>query len=270
MLGLLALAAVVLAWRRLAGALSTPLETHVLAGVAVFAGAAAVAVRKGMGPMSAAQDASAPERLHRRRWHVSPGSLAWTSDAALAVLGAALSLPGTSPAGLALLWAILAGGAVLGRWPAAGRGAAGRPAPAQPSRRLPEGVRYDPPQAPQPLAAVFPPAAVPPEDVVQQLTRGRAADGSEVLAGWLRVEMAAGQRTASLHVAFCPPFAQSPRLAVEQLGGPAARIKTMQLLPYGVRFDLKLDQPSPAPASVLLQFAARSRPGFETGETGGE
>jgi len=107
---------------------------------------------------------------------------------------------------------------------------------------------------------MFLPEEISPEDVVQQLMRSHTPDGSEVLSGWLRVEMAAGQRSASLHVAFCPPFVQTPHLAVEQLSGPATRIKTVQLLPYGTRFDLKLDQPSPSASSVLLQFLARSAP----------
>ncbi len=205
-----------------------------------------------------------------RRWGLFPSSFDWGAAAALAVLGAALSLPGTSPAGLALFWGILASGAVLGRWPLAWPGRTPGPGAPPPPRRPPEGLRYDPPQAPQPVSAMFLPESVSPEDVVQQLTRSHAADGGEVLAGWLRVDLAAGQRSASLHVAFCPPFAQTPKLAVEQLGGPAARIKTVQLLPYGVRFDLKLDQPSAAAASVLLQFAARSQGPAETGTDASE
>jgi hypothetical protein len=68
----------------------------------------------------------------------------------------------------------------------------------------------------------------------------------------------AGQRTGSIHVAFCPPFAAVPEVEVEQIDGPEARIKTAQLLPYGVRLDLKLAAASEEPTSVLLQFSARS------------
>ena len=99
---------------------------------------------------------------------------------------------------------------------------------------------------------------VPPEGVVQQLTRSRAADGTEEISGWLRTSFAAGQRTASVHVAFCPPLAAVPELAVEQIDGPEARIKTAQVLPYGARVDLKLAAASEEPASVLLQFSART------------
>jgi hypothetical protein len=59
-------------------------------------------------------------------------------------------------------------------------------------------------------------------------------------------------------VAFCPPFASTPQLIVTQLGGPSARMKTAQLLPYGIRIDLKLSGPSEGGASVLLEFSARN------------
>ena len=97
---------------------------------------------------------------------------------------------------------------------------------------------------------------IPPEEVTQQLTRSTAADGTEELAGWLRIPFAAGQRTGSVHVAFCPPFARTPELSVEQIDGPEARLKTTQVLPYGARLDLKLHAASESPASVVLQFAA--------------
>ena len=94
--------------------------------------------------------------------------------------------------------------------------------------------------------------------MIQQLTRSQAADGAEELFGWLRMAFAAGQRTGSIHVAFCPPFVATPELAVEQIDGPQVRIKTAQLLPYGVRLDLKLAAAAEEPTAVLLQFSART------------
>ena len=78
------------------------------------------------------------------------------------------------------------------------------------------------------------------------------------MSGWLRMPFAAGQRNGSVHVAFCPPLRATPELLVEQIGGPEARVKTAQLLPYGVRLDLKLAVAPEEPASVLLQFFART------------
>jgi len=249
MLGLLATTALLLAWRRLAGALESPLGSSTLSAVALVAAAAAAAVR--ILGRSAGQPSSSP-------WPAR--ALTWMPLAAVGVIGTALSLPGTSPAGLAAFWLILGVEEVWWlRGPRPQRPSAAQPRPAS----LPSGqFRYDPPQPPppQPFSMMSLPEEVSPDDVVQQLTRSHAPDGSEVLAGWLRVAMAAGQRSANLHVAFCPPFLQTPRLAVEQLSGPPARIKTVRLFPYGTRFDLKLDQPSQSPSSLLLQFLARSAP----------
>ena len=72
--------------------------------------------------------------------------------------------------------------------------------------------------------------------------------------------LAAGQRTASVHIAFCPPFAQTPEVSAEQTAGPPARLKTVQVLPYGARFDLKLAAACPESADVLLEFIAECRP----------
>jgi hypothetical protein len=113
-----------------------------------------------------------------------------------------------------------------------------------------------------PLAPLAPDAEseVYPEEVTQQLTRLQTAAGADELSGWLRTTFTIGQRTGNIHVAFCPPFAVTPELQVEQLDGPDARIKTAQLLPYGVRLDLKLAATAEEPTNVLLQFSARTAP----------
>ncbi len=98
-----------------------------------------------------------------------------------------------------------------------------------------------------------------PEDVLQRFTRNRTSDGSDVLSGLLRVVLTAGQRTASVHVAFCPPFSRIPQIAVEQCEGEPARIKVGQLLPYGARFDLKLGCPSESTEGLVLRFWAEAR-----------
>jgi hypothetical protein len=92
--------------------------------------------------------------------------------------------------------------------------------------------------------------------VVQQLTRSQSVDGSEQLTGWLRTPFALGQRTARLHVAFCPPFPKTPQVTIDQVDGPPARIK-MDPFPYGARVDLKLAATAETADSVLLRFSAR-------------
>ncbi len=107
----------------------------------------------------------------------------------------------------------------------------------------------------------------PTGDVIQQITRRRAADGREILSGWLRVPLAAGQRSANVHVAFCPPLQHAPQMSVAQREGPAARIRAVQVLPYGVRLDVKLTQASPTPVDLLLEFTAQTA-GTGTGDEG--
>ena len=162
-------------------------------------------------------------------------------------LGAGLCLPDTSPVGTFLLCILLAAEESWAWvWHIRQRSA--------PSVLH---TRSLAPTAHTPLS-LNPDVAVLPPQVTQQLTRSQAADGTEELSGWLRTAFAPGQRTGSIHVAFCPPFATTPELEVEQRDGPEARIKTAQLLPYGVRLDLKLAAASAEPATVLLQFSSRT------------
>ena len=97
-----------------------------------------------------------------------------------------------------------------------------------------------------------------PQEVTQQMVRALAPGGNEVLSGWVRVPMAFGQRSSSVHLAFCPPFLRTPRVTVKQLEGPRARIKTVQVLPHSARFDLKLAALSEGPETVMLQFSAET------------
>jgi hypothetical protein len=97
----------------------------------------------------------------------------------------------------------------------------------------------------------------PSEDILQNLVLRRVDDTSQELSGWLRMSVTKGQRTGSLHVAFCPPFAELPAIESEQHSGPACRIQTAQLLHCGVRLDLKLDAVAAKDESVVVRFFAR-------------
>lgn len=240
LLGFLTAAALVVVARRLAGALANPLEPAILFATGVLVATAAAAIRLGWFFTSAV---SAVNPSPRRLDHAI---MALTS-LSVAALAAGLCVPDTPALGTFLLCTLL-GAEESGAWawhirrsmpsPAAGR------LPIAPTRRVPLSLDAD--------------VAVPSEGITQQLTRSQAADGTEELSGWLRAMFAAGQRTASVHVGFCPPFAVTPELEVEQLDGPEARIKTAQLLPYGARLDLKLAATAEEPTNVLLQFSART------------
>jgi hypothetical protein len=96
----------------------------------------------------------------------------------------------------------------------------------------------------------------PPADVMQQLTLRTTADGAQELTGWLRMNLAAGQRTGTLHVAFCPPFDRPPVVEAEATSGPNCRIKAAESLPYGARLEIKLNSPATEDESLLIWFFA--------------
>ena len=248
----LSLGAALLCWRRAVGALSNPLDLASLLAVALPVVAIAVIAR------SAGRFSSAGARSGG----IETCQAALLSVAVLAT-GAALSLRGTPLAGLLALWGILIAEEAWAWRPGTMPGLPEMPRWRRPRFRP---VRVDAPQAIAPHSTAHseapPMVADPPPDatVTQKITRSQAADGTESLSGWLRIPLASGQRTANVHVAFCPPFPHTPRARVKQLEGPEARVKTVQLLPYGVRFDLKLREPSESAAAVLLQFSAKAAP----------
>jgi hypothetical protein len=247
-LALLSAAALVLVARRLAGALTNPLEPVTLLVIGALVAAAAAAIRLGWFLPPAA---GRPMRLDR--------AMMLLTSLAVAALAAGACLPGTSAIGTCLLCTLL-GAEESWAWAVHLR----RHRESPPARRA---VRLDAAHAPLARGnrgvTSFRPAidaseAALSEDITQQLTRSQAADGVDELSGWLRIAFPAGGRTGSIHVAFCPPFAATPELALEQLDGPEARIKTAQLMPYGARLDLKLAAAADGPTRVLLQFSART------------
>ncbi|MGA2798559.1 MAG: hypothetical protein ABSE63_13335 [Thermoguttaceae bacterium] len=216
-----------------------------------------------------------PERRASSRGDLIMDILLGTS---LPVLAAALSLPGTNAWGLACFWLVIAAYEIWAWAPSAGQWLR----QARHEKTGPEQFHID--QAQSVAAHIEPVSALPgaisaltpgyplgaspdmgegnntwtaAKGVTQQLTRSTTAQGGDLLCGALRLDFAAGQRTGNLHVAFCPPFAGTPEITAEQADGPEARIKIAQLLPYGVRMDVKLVVPSDEPAGVLVQFSAR-------------
>jgi hypothetical protein len=267
---LLVLTAALVGWRRLAGALGSPLDPAVLMGLGVVLALVAAGLRTFGHRFAPATDG------RRGGWLVRA-----LLSAAVLVLAVSLSVAGTAPVALIAFWALV-GAEELWAWrPTVWRG---RSAVAQ--REAASLVSADPSvdsdliqstataELDDTPSSVAPPAidepadpnapmvlddAVPSSEVMQQLTRSRAADGSEELSGWLRDRFEAGQRTSNVHVAFCPPFGCTPKVSVEHVGGPTTRIKTARVLPFGVRLDLKLAVKTDESADVLLKFSARGQ-----------
>jgi hypothetical protein len=94
--------------------------------------------------------------------------------------------------------------------------------------------------------------------ITQQLVRRRQLDGTESISGYLRAGFEPGQRTAILHVSFCPPLGISPTCAAEASDGPSAQIRVTQVLPQGARLEAKLDGVAQEPQQVLIEFMAQA------------
>ncbi len=94
------------------------------------------------------------------------------------------------------------------------------------------------------------------DEVTQQITRARLEDGGDAVYGVLRANFAAGERLASVHVGFCPPFQSRPRIEASWTEGPESTVKPAQILPYGARFDVQLVSKPTAATSVLVEFHA--------------
>lgn len=94
------------------------------------------------------------------------------------------------------------------------------------------------------------------ERIVQQLMRSTTGEGVDTLRGSLHASFPQGLRTLSIHVAFCPAFAERPRMEFRQTSGPAARIKLAQLLAFGARFDIRLAATAQVEETVVLEISA--------------
>jgi len=231
---LLVVAAVFVGWRRLTGAIALPLPAaQMLLAGALVAGLAWTA-----------HHCAFAVRLSVRHLLVS---------LAVSVLGLALSRTDGSAAALLGFWTLIAS-EELWSWRAA-----------LPTGRISRWNRtaIAPTACQRPSSCALAEEQEPIEpavDVVQQLTLRATAEGGQELSGWLRMPLTAGQRSGSLHVAFCPPFDGAPRVQAEAVAGPDCRIKAAQSLPYGVRLDIKLAAPAAGNESVLVWFFAASEP----------
>lgn len=221
---LLAIVALALAARRATGALTGPLPPVELLTTAIVVAIWAWGVR-----------------TLWRRWSLapavrtSPGSycVRWLSSGGVLLVAVACSWPG----GRFVDWLVWVPIVVFDLF--------GRPIPAR---------RSSPATAKVSLPCDSTPAV---EDrVVQQLTRVRMADGSETIHGTLAAHFAPGSRTATLHVAFCPPMARVPHVEAEPAGGVDASVEVSQVLTNGARIDVRLARPAEQDDWATVDFVA--------------
>lgn len=94
-----------------------------------------------------------------------------------------------------------------------------------------------------------------PPGVTQQLSRTTDADGDS-LEGLLRARFTVSQSRTAMHVAFCPPFAQTPTVECYVLEGDAKIESPLRISPHGAGIQLK----KLAGEEAVLYFRAVSPP----------
>jgi hypothetical protein len=262
-LALLAGAGLLLCARRLSGALSEPLPAHLLVVVGLALTAAAVLFRRVFAGIACSRNClyaiwAAPTAV-LLLWLLALVLEGTSTIGLIALVGAALLEEGWSWGRLSRI----AAGAVPAR---SGRRStadsdrsAGEQAIATPSFVAPvdvgERVALSSPTEPDELDEAGGLTEYD-ESVTQQIVRRREPTG-EVLEGWTRVDFVAAQRHAAAHLAICPPLERAPACDAEQADGPPAAVKITQAMSYGVRLEIKLDQPATEPSSVIVEFSIR-------------
>jgi hypothetical protein len=240
--GCLIAVALFLMTRRCAGALSEPLPALLLIAVGMVMTAITCAVHL--------LEQGADENQLAILWSTAPEFL---TIVALPLFAAAITLPGSTWPGITLLW-VTVGCAELGLLVL------------RRNRRfqtsLPEGAVEKPWHGSSLIDQTSSfndkehtwltedELASPTQKLVYRLT----PEGICVVEGWLQTNFLPGQRTAVVHVAFCPAFRETPIVEAELQDGPAGEIRPTLVLPWGVRWEVKLELAAVEPITVSIEF----------------
>jgi hypothetical protein len=93
----------------------------------------------------------------------------------------------------------------------------------------------------------------------QRFTRYDTPAGTDCLRGRINVEIAAGARTAHGHVGFCPAFEVTPAVEVTtDYDGVEATVAAAEVLPWGVRVEVRLAEPAEEPLEIPVDLRVRS------------
>ena len=127
-----------------------------------------------------------------------------------------------------------------------------------PAIRPPRGRRAGG-RLPDRTAEPGPSAAPCPGRLQQRLERYELPSGADCLRGRLNLAVAAGSRTASGHVGFCPAFAETPTVQVTtDYDGVEAVLSAAEVLPWGVRVECRLAEPAEEPLEIPVDVFVQS------------
>lgn len=97
----------------------------------------------------------------------------------------------------------------------------------------------------------------PDESLISQwVRRSTPAGGHDRLEGVSRVVFTAGQKQATIHIPFCPPFAHAPHLTCDLEDSDEVRMKGVTVYSYGARVELKRRGDCSFPSQVRLAYQA--------------
>lgn len=94
------------------------------------------------------------------------------------------------------------------------------------------------------------------EDVMQHVLRIEMPDGTLRWQGWCRTRFGPAARHAVEHLSFCPPFLHTPHVHCRPVSGPPVRLRVSRVLPHGASVELRLASASAEPVSVTFEFTA--------------
>jgi len=227
--------------------------------------------------------------LLRGRWQASataPKSrLDWLAQLlptlGLVLLVTGFTVAGSYPTGLVLLWVLAAGEAAFGaggpwtlplvrRWFVRGQAAAGTVIVDQPrslnrkealalSETLAEPVaRGVVAESAEPATADELPWLWQESTALQELRYMTLPEQGLCVAGSQRFLLPAAQTVAVVHTVLHPPFDAVPTVTLEMQEPDTVAIKAAQILPHGIRWELRAEQPADHPREVQWAFSASS------------
>ena len=172
------------------------------------------------------------------------------------IIAFALALPGSSVFGLLLAGLIVIGGEII--------------------QQLPRFRVWTIGAAHPPVSSLATIAATPPADMeelemqteisepevpvglIQQVTRV-VEDGRESIHALSKAEIAADDRLAVVHIAFCPPLTDPPELSAHALDCDDAEIRITQAESFGARIEVRLATISQTPRSLLIEVLGSAK-----------
>ncbi len=98
--------------------------------------------------------------------------------------------------------------------------------------------------------------AEPEEQLTQWLSRKQDEQGTDIVEGMVRLELAAGQIQKAAHVAFTPSFSSVPQMECEPLGDAEVEVIVGDVYPHGFRVEIRRTDSNREATEVEVGFQA--------------